>query len=189
MTLAIIQHKSWHSRLLKRLPAAPLNILVVNTNKSIKGCGPEARPPNVLSGSPAPLTLLVSHLGHSPAYRRDISCLNDLAQPIFESGTTIAVSESWNASATSGSLPTYCLSTLNPTPVPQSKIYISSSKARGWSIGRYEQLNPATLSLSSAGPAVIKQRIEGITSRAVMASLNIALSVWLTTPLSSQNWT
>ena len=37
-------------------------------------------------------------------------------------------------------------------------------------MGRYEQLNPATLSLSKAAPAVISALIEGITSRLQMLS-------------------
>ena len=43
------------------LPAAPLNIPIQNRYKSIKGSGPDALPPNVLSLAPAGLTSSTSN--------------------------------------------------------------------------------------------------------------------------------
>jgi len=47
---------------------------------------------------------------------------------------------------------------------------IISSNERTSSTGMYEQLKPAMLSRSRAGPAVIKALMEGITSFATTAS-------------------
>src|SRR5690606_18754161 len=62
----ILQRMSWHSRELSLRPTAPLNLLMTNLNKSSRGPGPEALPPNVLSLAPAGRTLETSHLGTSP---------------------------------------------------------------------------------------------------------------------------
>jgi hypothetical protein len=66
------------------------------------------------------------------------------------------------------------LQTLNPTPVPHKRIYMASSKLLGSSTGKYEQLYPAVLSRSKAGPAVIIALIDGMMSRLRMAS-----RIWL----------
>ena len=93
----------------------------------------------------------------------------------------ITVSVSWNSSLINGSLVTNWRSTLKPTPVPFINTYKSSSNARRLSTAIYEQLYPETFSLFNASPAVIKQRIEGITSKSKTAFFigSIALSVKL----------
>ena len=131
-TLHII---SWHSKLDNLRFCAPLNVAIQKLNRSIKGAGPEALPPNVFSLAPAGLTSETSHLGTSPAHRSANTCLNALAQPSLLSLTIIVVSLS-NMVGTSGNLDMYCRSTLNPTPVPHSSINIASSKLLGSSTGR-----------------------------------------------------
>ena len=86
---AILHTRSWHSRDVNFLPAATLNRSTVKLNRSAKGSGPEARPPKVFSLAPAGRTLVKSHLGTLPAYRRLISSLNAEAQPILLSDTTM----------------------------------------------------------------------------------------------------
>ena len=132
-------------------------------NSSTKGSAPLALPPNVFNGEPASLTLLISHLGICPEYNRVTISLKDLDQPILLSGTQTTVSVGWKSSATVGSLSTSDLLTENPTPVPHINIYIISLNFLALSIATKQQLYPATLSLSKASPAVIKQRIDGIT--------------------------
>ena len=88
-------------------PCASLNLATTKLNSSIKGAGPEARPPNVLSLAPAGRTFDISHVGISPAYSIAINLRSPLAQPSLLSCTTIM---SWlrnNVSGTSGSLLTY----------------------------------------------------------------------------------
>ena len=46
-----------------------LNVATLNSKRSTSGCGPDARPPNVLRREPAGRILLTSHLGISPAHR------------------------------------------------------------------------------------------------------------------------
>ena len=41
-------------------------LIIINSNKDSNGSGPDALPPNVLSGDPAGRTLLKSHLGICP---------------------------------------------------------------------------------------------------------------------------
>ena len=130
---ATLQTKSCASRSVSLRPAAFLNIATVNSNRDTRGAGPEALPPNVLSLAPAGRTLLTSHEGTSPAQSIASSCLKLLAQPTLLSGTTITLSVVWNSSATTGSFSTSSRSQLNPTPVPQSRMYMHSSNARGWS--------------------------------------------------------
>ncbi|MDA8565885.1 hypothetical protein N9K99_06865 [Schleiferiaceae bacterium] len=73
-------------------PAAFWNISTQKLNRSIKGSGPEARPPKVFSLAPAGRTLLMSHSGILPAYSIAISSRNADAQPILLSLTTITLS-------------------------------------------------------------------------------------------------
>ena len=139
-TSPILHIKSWHSNECSLRPLAFLNVATVNSNRSTNGCGPEALPPNVLSRAPAGLTLLTSHFGISPAQRFARSRRNDFAHPSLESCTAMVCSESNSFSGTSGSWLMYLDSTENPTPVPQSKMNMASSKDLGSSTGRYEQL-------------------------------------------------
>jgi len=44
---------SWHSMLDNLRPCADLNVLVTKLNRSTRGAGPEALPPNVFSLAPA----------------------------------------------------------------------------------------------------------------------------------------
>ena len=130
---ATLQMRSCASRSVSLRPAALRNRATVKLNRSTSGAGPDARPPKVLSLAPAGRTLLTSHDGTSPVHSIASSCLNALAHPTLESATTITESVSWNSSATMGSLATSSRSQLKPTPVPQSRMYMHSSKARGWS--------------------------------------------------------
>ena len=109
---------------------------MVNLNNSSKGSGPLALPPKVFSFAPAGRTFDKFHLGISPEYNKAISCRKLLAQPSLLSDTDIVVSDSNIFSGISGSFCIYFCSTEKPTPVPQSKIYIASSKALGSSIGK-----------------------------------------------------
>ena len=143
---------------------------MVKLNRSTKGAGPDARPPKVLSLAPAGRTLDTSHLGISPAYSILIRRRYAFAQPSLLSCTTIVESLSNSSSGTSGRLLMYWRSQENPTPVPHNRMNIASSKALGSSMTRYEQLYIHVLSRAAATPAVIMDRIEGITSRPVMAS-------------------
>ena len=169
-TSAILHTKSCTSSEVSLRPAAPWKTPTAKLNNSSSGSAPLLLPPKVLRIAPAGRTPETSHLGISPWYSKPIVSLSALAQPILESATLIVVSVSLNSSATSGSLLMYCRSTENPTPVPHISTYNTSSNTRGLSTATYEQLYPATLSLSSASPAVIRQRIEGITSRSRIAS-------------------
>ena len=54
---------SWHSMEFNLRPFDPLNVDTTNLNRLSSGSGPDALPPNVLSGAPAGLTLLKSHVG------------------------------------------------------------------------------------------------------------------------------
>ena len=80
-----------------------LNVFMVKLNKSTKGSGPEARPPNVLSGVPAALTLDTSHFAICPPYNKETNSFNALAHPNLLSATTITVSVSYNSSGITGS--------------------------------------------------------------------------------------
>ena len=66
----------------------------------------------------------------------------------------------------------YLASTEKPTPVPHNKINIASSNDFWSSIGRYEQLYTQVLSLSADLPAVITARMDGITSKFLIAENN-----------------
>ena len=153
-------------------PAADLNFAIVKSNKLTNGCGPEDLPPIVLSLAPAGRTLDTSIAGICPDQSKARSSRYAFAQPCLESSTTITVVDFSNDSGTAGSLLTYLYSTENPTPVPHIRIYIVSSNDLGLSTGTNEQLYPATWSRSNAAPAVITDRIDGITSLLKTASLS-----------------
>ena len=171
---------SWHSIGNSLRPAAPLNLSITNWNSSSRGAGPEARPPNVLSLSPAGRTSEVSHWGTCPAYRSEMSSRRDLAHPGLLSPTLITVSVLCMSSLTTGNLSMQCRSTEKPTPVPHIKMYIVSSNALGLSTGTYEQLYAPTWQRSSAGPDVIKALMLGM-----MSWFNTASSSSLRNLLSS----
>ena len=157
------------------LPCAFVNLFTVKSNRFTRGCGPLALPPNVCNLSPAGRILLTLIFGILQVYRNDTKSLKALAHPSLESVTAITSSVcSKGLSGIVGSLPTCCLSTEKPTPVPFISIYRISSKERGLSTGIYEQLYPATFSRSNAGPAVINALIEGITEVVRMASSSLA---------------
>ena len=131
----------------------------------MSGCGPDDLPPIVLRRAPAARSLLTSIAGTCPDQSNASNSRYAFAHPCFESSTVITVVDFSKVSGTEGSLLTYLYSTENPTPVPHIKIYIVSSNDLGLSTGTNEQLYPATWSRSNAAPAVITERIDGITLR------------------------
>ena len=126
---------SWHSIGNKRLPLAFLNTLTVKSNRSSNGCGPLARPPITFNFAPASRTSDTSHVGTCPAYNKAINSRKAFAHPGLLSATRITVLELSKLSETTGSLSTFSLSTLKPTPVPHIRMYMHSSNARGLSTG------------------------------------------------------
>ena len=68
-TSPVLQTISWHSIEESFLPLAPLNLRIVKSNKSTRGWGPLALPPNVLSLVPTGLTFDMLILGTLPVYK------------------------------------------------------------------------------------------------------------------------
>ena len=66
-----------------------MNTPTQKLNRSSKGSGPDALPPNVFSLAPAGRTLLKSHFGILPAYSKLINSLNPVAQPILPDGVEL----------------------------------------------------------------------------------------------------
>ena len=169
-TSPILHIMSWHSIGFRLRPREPLNTLIVKSKRFTNGCGPEERPPIVLSLAPAGRSFVTSIVGICPDHSNARSSRYAFAHPAFESSTVITVDVFSKVSGTEGSLLIYLYSTENPTPVPHIRMYIVSSKDLGESTGTNEQLYPGTWSLSRAGPAVIRERIDGITLRLRTAS-------------------
>ena len=108
----------------------------MNENRSTKGAGPDALPPNTPNLAPAGRILDTSQFNTCPAYRELINLRNAFAHPSLLSATTMVSSTSNKVLGISGNLLIYCLSTEKPTPVPHNNIYIASSKAFGSSMGK-----------------------------------------------------
>lgn len=165
----ILHMMSWASMGRSFLPAACCSFWAVNSKRSTSALGPLLRPPNVLRRAPFGRSSVTSYVGSCPLQSSARYSLYAFAQPSLESVTLTMVFVLWKVSAISGSFWMCFCSMLNPTPVPCMRMSRVSSNALMLSTAMKEQLYPAMLFFSSAGPAVMRARIDGMTWWYVMA--------------------